>query len=184
MADPAGSSSSRVRETPRPSARTRARKAALDILFESELRGLDTGATLRDRQSAAAGQPGEPAVRPYTVELVDGVRDQRERIDELLTTYTQGWPLDRMAAVDRNILRLAVWELLGADVPVGVAISEAVGLAAQLSTDSSAAFVNGVLARIRDAVPRRTPNDPAEPVAAVTDESGGHPSTQETLDTP
>lgn len=140
---------------PRTSTRTRARKAALDILFESDLRGLDTGATLADRQSAAAA--GGPVVRDYTAELVAGVQRERARIDDLLSTYTEGWTVDRMAAVDRNILRLAVWELLeAADVPAGVVIAEAVGLAGELSTDASPAFVNGVLARIRDVVPRAT----------------------------
>ncbi len=161
----------------RPPARTRARKAALDILFESEQRGLATGATLADRQSAATA--GEQPVRGYTAELVTGVRDQRVRIDDLLTTYTRDWTLDRMAAVDRNILRLAVWELLAApDVPAAVAIAEAVGLAGQLSTDSSAAFVNGVLARINDAVGRPVADAPAGPG------TGGEPAPQEALDTP
>ena len=155
------------RRTPtRPPARTRARKAALDILFESEQRTLDTGATLTERQADAAA--GGPVVRDYTVELVLGVRAQRARIDDLLSTYAESWSLDRMAAVDRTILRIATWELLAApDVPAGVAISEAVGLARDLSTDSSPAFVNGVLARIRDVVPRPTPTA-AEPSTAAS----------------
>ncbi len=145
---------------PRPPARTRARKAALDILFESDLRGLATGATLADRQSDAAA--GGAVVRDYTAELVAGVQRDGVRIDDLLSTYAEGWTIDRMAAVDRNILRIAVWELIGApDVPAGVVISEAVGLAGDLSTDASPAFVNGVLARIRDAVPRATQDGPA-----------------------
>lgn len=142
----------------RPPTRTRARKAALDILFESDLRGLATGATLADRQSDASA--GGTAVRDYTAQLVAGVQQERTRIDDLLSTYTEGWTVDRMAAVDRNILRLAVWELIAApDVPDAVVIAEAVGLAASLSTDASPAFVNGVLARIREAVPR----GPAQP---------------------
>jgi len=178
----------------RPPARTRARKAALDILFESEQRGLDTGATLGDRQSDAAG--GGPVVRDYTVELVLGVRAERARIDDLLSTYAESWALDRMAAVDRTILRLAAWELLAApDVPAGVAISEAVGLARDLSTDASPAFVNGVLARIRDVVPRPAPVPPAVdasttgPSAAEPDpddpgSAGGDRSDQEAFETP
>lgn len=139
----------------RPPARTRARKAALDILFESDLRGLATGETLGQRRSEQAA--GGAVVRDYTAELVTGVRSEQPRIDELLTTYAEDWPLDRMAAVDRNILRLATWELIAApDVPAAVVIAEAVGLAQDLSTDSSAAFVNGVLSRIREAVPRPT----------------------------
>jgi len=162
----------------RPPARTRARKAALDILFESEQRGLDTGATLEDRRADAAA--GGPAVRDYTVELVLGVRGRRARIDELLSTYAEGWALDRMAAVDRTILRLAAWELLDApDVPAGVAISEAVGLARDLSTDASPAFVNGVLARIRDVVPR-----PAPVTTSVGPDAQPDASAQEVAETP
>ena len=126
-------------------ARSKARKRALDILFESELRGLPTLQLLSERQSL-----GDVPVQPYAAELVRGVASNRERIDELISWNLVDWTLERMPAVDRNILRIGVYELLWADgVPDGVAISEAVALAQDLSTDNSASFVNGVLARIK-----------------------------------
>ena len=126
-------------------ARSKARKRALDILFESELRGLPTLQLLSERQSV-----GDVPVQPYAAELVRGVASHSERIDELISWNLVDWTLERMPAVDRNILRIGVYELLWADgVPDGVAISEAVALAQDLSTDNSAPFVNGVLARIK-----------------------------------
>ncbi len=126
-------------------ARSKARKRALDILFESELRGLPTLQLLSERQSV-----GDVPVQPYAAELVRGVASHSERIDELISWNLVDWTLERMPAVDRNILRIGVYELLWADgVPDGVAISEAVALAQDLSTDNSASFVNGVLARIK-----------------------------------
>jgi N utilization substance protein B len=126
------------------SARGKARKRALDVLFESELRGLPPDGTLQQRLDA-----GEPPVADYTVRLVRGVAEHRRRLDELITTYAEGWSLERMPTVDRNALRLAVYELLHvAEVPDAVAVSEAVSLVRELSTDESPAFVNGVLASI------------------------------------
>ena len=127
------------------SARSKARKRALDILFEAELRGVPTLELLSERQSL-----GDVPVRPYTAELVRGVVTHSERIDELISWNLVDWTLERMPAVDRNILRIGVYELLWAnDVPDGVAISEAVALAQDLSTDNSPSFVNGLLARIK-----------------------------------
>ncbi len=134
-------------------ARTKARKRALDILFESELRGLGVGETLADRTAAA-----DPPLNPYTIILVEGVISHQPAIDELISTYSTGWSLDRMPAVDRTLLRLGVFEVLYVDeVPQGVAISEAVALAKDLSTDESPAFVNGVLS----AIAAHPPVDPA-----------------------
>jgi transcription antitermination protein NusB len=133
-------------------ARTKARKRALDVLFEADQRGVDVLETLADRVAV-----GEPPVPNYAIALVEGVVAQRERIDELLTTYSQGWSLDRMPAVDRAVLRLGTFELIWRDdVPDAVAISEAVGLARQLSTDESPAFGNGLLARLLDLKPLLT----------------------------
>jgi transcription antitermination protein NusB len=133
-------------------ARTKARKRALDVLFEADQRGVDVLETLADRVAV-----GEPPVPNYAIALVEGVVAQRERIDELLTTYSQGWSLDRMPAVDRAVLRLGTFELIWRDdVPDAVVISEAVGLARQLSTDESPAFVNGLLARLLDLKPLLT----------------------------
>jgi N utilization substance protein B len=126
-------------------ARSKARKRALDILFEAELRGLPTLELLSERQSV-----GDVPVQPYAAELVRGVATHSERIDELISWNLVDWTLERMPAVDRNVLRIGVYELLWADdVPDGVAISEAVALAQDLSTDNSPPFVNGVLARIK-----------------------------------
>ena len=125
-------------------ARSKARKRALDVLFECEVRGLQLDATLDERVLAA-----EPPVNEYTVRLIRGVVEHQSRIDELVTTYAQGWSLERMPAVDRNALRLGIYEVLYVDeVPDAVAVSEAMNLVRDLSTDESPGFVNGVLGNI------------------------------------
>jgi N utilization substance protein B len=131
-------------------ARSKARKRAVDVLYEADLRGTDAVATLADRVSLA-----DPPVNDYTVELVEGVHAHQVRIDEILTEYADGWTIDRMPGVDRAVLRIGVYELLWRDdVPSAVSIDEAVELAKALSTDESPRFVNGVLARVlRDAPP-------------------------------
>jgi N utilization substance protein B len=127
------------------SARSKARKRALDILFASELRSENPVEAL-DRAIA----DGEGPTNDYTATLVRGVVEHQERIDELLSTYSEGWTLDRMPAVDRNVLRLGVFELLYAeDVPDAVAVTEAMNLVRELSTDESPAFVNGILGNIQ-----------------------------------
>ncbi|GAA3445773.1 transcription antitermination factor NusB [Planomonospora venezuelensis] len=131
------------------SARGKARRRALDILFEAEARGEDPLRVLAERLERK-----EPPVNEYTAALVEGVCRHRARIDELITTYAEGWTLDRMPAVDRNLLRGGTYELLWMpDVPEGVVISEWVGLAAELSTDESPQFVNGLLARFKQLKP-------------------------------
>lgn len=131
------------------SARTKARKRALDVLFECEARGLPLGQTLDQRRAAAAADPREPAVTPFTNDLVTGVAEHQTEIDSLLRTLSRDWELDRMPAVDRNLLRLGVFEILWRDdVPDEVVVSEAVALATDLSTDDSPTFVNGVLGRL------------------------------------
>jgi transcription antitermination protein NusB len=137
------------------SARSKARKRALDILYEAEIKGQPVLDLLAER-SAAGGSAlaGSLPVSGYAAELVRGVAAHSERIDELLARYAQGWTLDRMPPVDRNILRIGAYELLWRDdVPDGVAISEAVLLARDLSTDESPAFVNGLLARLLELRP-------------------------------
>jgi N utilization substance protein B len=125
-------------------ARSKARKRALDVLFECEVRGLPLGETLDERVLA-----GEPPVNEYTVTLVRGIAEHQARIDELISTYSQGWSLERMPAVDRNVLRLGILEILYVDeVPDAVAVSEAMNLVRDLSTDDSPAFVNGVLGAV------------------------------------
>ncbi len=125
-------------------ARTKYRKRALDILFESELQSLSMGGSLVERLVT-----NHPPINAYTVTLVEGVAEHQARIDELLTEHARGWTLDRMPGVDRNLLRLGTYEILFAyDVPDAVAVSEAVDLARELSTDDSPSFVAGVLGAI------------------------------------
>ena len=136
-----------------PPARSKARKRALDILFEAELRDSPVLELLAERITL-----GSPPVAPYAADLVRGVAVHAARINELISQYAQGWTMDRMPAVDRNVLRIGVYELLWADdVPDAVAISEAVLLAQDLSTDASPAFVNGLLARIAELKPTLQP---------------------------
>ena len=130
-------------------ARTKARKRALDVLYESAQRSTDPVDTLRQRLAQS-----DPPVPDYTVELVEGVVEHRERIDELLATYAEGWTLARMPPVDLALLRIGLYELLWRDeVPDHVALSEAVALATSLSTDESPRFVNGLLARLQQLKP-------------------------------
>lgn len=126
------------------SARSKARKRALDLIFAAEARGHAPGDLLAEQVAA-----GEAPTNDYTVTLVQGVADQLARIDELIATYAEGWSIDRLPAVDRNVLRLAIYEVLWVDdVPDAVAISEALHLVRELSTDESPNFVHGVLGNI------------------------------------
>jgi N utilization substance protein B len=137
-------------------ARSKARKRALDVLFEADQRGSDPMSTVRERSEQALTPFAE-----YAFELVEGVTAHRTEIDQILAEYAEGWTLDRMPAVDRAVLRLGTYELLFApDVPDGVAISEAVELARELSTDASPGFVNGLLAKIASVEPARTTKQP------------------------
>jgi N utilization substance protein B len=131
-------------------ARSKARKRAVDVLYEADMRGTDAVATLAERVTLA-----DPPVNEYTIALVEGVIANQERIDEILAEYADGWTVARMPGVDRAVLRMGVYELLWReDIPAAVSIDEAVELAKALSTDESPRFVNGVLARVlRDAPP-------------------------------
>ena len=129
--------------------RSKARKRAVEVLFEADQRGIDPVELVADRVRRA-----DPPINQYAVDAVEGVLTHVDRIDELLETYSMGWTLDRMPAVDRAVLRLGAWELLfNDDVPDAVAIDEAVELARLLSTDESPAFVNGLLARLMSLKP-------------------------------
>lgn len=131
------------------SARSKARRRALDILFEAEQREVSAMSALTARREIA-----DQIINLYTVDVVEGVTAMTESIDEFLQTYSQGWTLDRMPAVDRIILRIGTWELLyNDDVPDGVAVSEAVELAKILSTDESPQFINGLLGRLQQIKP-------------------------------
>jgi N utilization substance protein B len=140
MSEPAGPDSDPVRRG-RSSSRRKARKRALDILFEAELRGADPIATLEERAAAA-----DPPVREYTMQLVRGVVAHASEIDARVSAcLASGWSLPRIPRVDRNVLRIAVFEIDYGEVPDAVAVSEAVQLVSELSTEDSPAFVNGVL---------------------------------------
>jgi N utilization substance protein B len=131
------------------SARGKARRRAVDVLFESEQRSVSAFDALRDRREKT-----DQVINPYTVDIVEGVVAMQAQIDEFLTTYSQGWPLERMPSVDRIILRVGSWELLyNEDIPDGVAVSESVELAKTLSTDESPSFVNGLLGRLQQLKP-------------------------------
>lgn len=130
-------------------ARSKARIRAVEILFEAEQRNESVrDALVRRRENSSS------PINPYTVDILEGVHDRRENIDEFLETYSQGWELDRMPAVDRNVLRVGAWELLyNSEIPDGVAVAEAVAVARQLSTDDSPRFVNGLLGRLQKVKP-------------------------------
>lgn len=130
-------------------ARSKARKRALDVLYEADIRQQPRLSVLDDHEELTDG-----TLNPLVRELVEGVDAQSERIDELLSTYAQGWSVERMPPVDRNILRLAVWEVLWGATPDAVVISEAVGMAAELSTEESGPYINGLLSRIVEIKPR------------------------------
>ena len=131
------------------SARTKARKRALDILFQADVRGEELAIMLATEAKRAASEPAREASWLYARDIVDGVIDNRDAIDEQITTFAKDWSLQRMPAVDRALLRIGAWEILYNDeVPTAVAIDEAVELAKEFSTDDSGSFVHGVLARI------------------------------------
>ena len=126
------------------SARSKARKRALDLIFAAEAQGISADTLLSSQLDAGEGPANE-----YTLTLVRGVHENAARLDELISRYAEGWTIDRLPAVDRNVLRLGIYELLYVeDVPDAVAVSEAVNLARDLSTDESPCFVNGVLASV------------------------------------
>jgi len=134
-------------------ARSKARKRALDVLYEADLRGTSAKVVL-DRQIDRRAADNEPELNAYVTTLIEGVFENQEQIDEILSTYSMGWTLDRMPAVDRAVLRIGAYEIIwGNDIPDAVAISEAVALVTDLSTDESSSFVNGLLGRISEIKP-------------------------------
>ncbi|PRY70372.1 NusB antitermination factor [Glaciihabitans tibetensis] len=130
-------------------ARSKARKRALDVLYGADVRGESINASLLAEENRQLADPLRASSWQYAKEIVEGVAAHGDEIDELIETYSQGWTIERMPAVDRAIIRIGIWELLHNDaVPDGVAISEAVESATVLSTEDSAGFVNGLLGRI------------------------------------
>lgn len=135
------------------SARSKARKQSLDILYECDIRSTSPIEVLAlrntpERDTHESGGEARP-IREYTKELITGVSSNRRKIDELISTYAQGWDMDRLPAVDRNILRMGIFEILWlSDLDDAIVIDEALTLAKELSTDESAGYIHGVLGRI------------------------------------
>ncbi|MFN8225983.1 MAG: transcription antitermination factor NusB [Mycobacterium sp.] len=139
----------------RSGGRHAARKRAIDLLFEAEARGLTAAEVADSRTLLANSKAGIEPLNPYTETVARGVTENAAHIDDLISSHLQGWTLERLPAVDRAILRVAVWELLHAtDVPEPVAVDEAVELAKELSTDDSPGFVNGVLGQVMLVTPQ------------------------------
>jgi N utilization substance protein B len=129
--------------------RGRARRRALEILFEAEQRGTTPLEALQRRRDYT-----EQTINPYTAAIVDGVITHQEQIDELLAQYAHGWTMERMLGMDKSILRLGAWELLfNDDMPDGAAVNEAVNMAREYSNDDSPGYVNGVLGRLQELKP-------------------------------
>lgn len=130
-------------------ARRKARKRAVDVMFEAEARDVDPVSIVTERVRMAVDDPSIAPVNPYTLTVVQGVAENLDRLDEVISSHLHGWTLARLPAVDRAVLRIAVWELFHAtDVPPVVAVDEAVELVKQLSTDDSPGFINGVLGQV------------------------------------
>lgn len=131
------------------SARTKARKRAVDMLFAADVRGVPVSEIVAAEALRAASEPDRESSWLYARDIVDGVVENLGEIDEAIATNSRGWTLERMPAVDRAILRCAAWEILfNPEIPAGVATSEAVTLAGELSTEESSRFVNGLLSTI------------------------------------
>ena len=130
------------------SARSKARKQTLDLLYEADIRGASAADLLSTRDVVEEGPDARP-IREFTRELITGITANKRKIDELITTYAQGWDMDRLPAVDRNILRLGIYEIVWTpELAEGIAIDEALNLAKELSTDESAGYIHGVLGKI------------------------------------
>jgi N utilization substance protein B len=130
------------------SARSKARKQTLDLLYEADIRGASAADLLLQRDVIEEGPDARP-IREFTKTLIAGVTENKRKIDELIATYAQGWDMDRLPAVDRNILRLGIYEIVwSSDLDDGIAIDQALTLAKELSTDESAGYIHGVLGRI------------------------------------
>jgi N utilization substance protein B len=131
------------------SARTKARKRALDLLYGADVREESINTALAVEQARADADPKRASSWGYARDIVVGITEHGDEIDELIETYSQGWTLARMPIVDRAILRIGLWEILfNESIPDGVAIAEAVEAAGLLSTEDSAGFINGLLARV------------------------------------
>ncbi|ADG98769.1 NusB antitermination factor [Segniliparus rotundus DSM 44985] len=134
----------------RAGSRRKARRRAVELLFEAEARDLDPAELAAERSAELVKDLSAPQLTPYALLLLEGVRDNLDVVDQTIIDHLRGgWTLQRLPAVDRSILRIAVWELLFAtEVPTAVAVDEALELAKELSTDDSPSFINGVLGQL------------------------------------
>ena len=130
------------------SARTKARKRALDAIFAADIRKESPEELLEVTHEQVADRQNQDEIFTYAKDLVVGVVENHEEIDDLIETYSEGWSLERMPNVDRAILRIAIWEILHSDTPAGVVVNEAVELAKEYSTEESGGFINGLLSRV------------------------------------
>jgi transcription antitermination protein NusB len=130
------------------SARTKARKRALDAIFAADIRKESPEVLLEVTHEQVADRQNQDEIFTYAKDLVVGVVENHEEIDDLIETYSEGWSLERMPNVDRAILRIAIWEILHSDTPSGVVVNEAVELAKEYSTEESGGFINGLLSRV------------------------------------
>ena len=156
--------------------RHKARKRGVDMLFEAEARGVDPVALAGERVEMSASDESIAPVNEFTTEMLAGVAENLNRIDAVIADHLQDWSLERLPAVDRAILRIAVWELFHTDVPPVVAVDEAVELAKLLSTDDSPSFVNGVLGRIVTVAPQ------VRAAAAATVAAAAEPESEHAID--
>ena len=130
------------------SARTKARKRAVDAIFAADLRKVSPEELLDLTRVQVSDRQNQDEIFGYAKEIVTGVVSNHEEIDDLLETYSEGWTIDRMPNVDRAILRVGIWELLYSDTPNAVVVNEAVDLAKEFSTEESGGFINGLLSRV------------------------------------
>ena len=131
------------------SARTKARKRAIDLLYGADLREISLNAAIAMEAERALKEPSRAASWAYARTIVEGIAEHGDEIDELIETYAQGWTINRMPVLDRAIVRIGIWEVMFNDeIPDAVAISEAVEAAKEFSTEDSAGFVNGLLGRV------------------------------------
>jgi N utilization substance protein B len=137
------------------SARRKARKRALDVLYSADVKSLDISVAFDEERVRADQDPKRASSWEYAEQLLHGVVAHQEEIDQLISATSSSWPLERMPAVDRAVLRLGIWELVhNPAVPQAVVISEAVSLVNELSTEASGGFVHGILAAIANDNPR------------------------------
>ena len=130
------------------SARSKARKRAVDAIFAADLRKVSPEELLDLTREQVSDRQNQDEIFGYAREIVLGIIENHAEVDELLETYAEGWEIDRMPNVDRAILRVGIWEILYSDTPDAVVVNEAVELAKEYSTEESGGFINGLLSRV------------------------------------